>query len=58
MPKGGAREGAGRKSKFTDEDGNPIESSPRTVPNVLTEKDLEDMARKKLKELKAKVSSD
>ena len=53
---GGPREGSGRKSKFTDEDGNPIESAPRTVPKILTDKDIQEMARKKLRELKESKS--
>ena len=51
---GGAREGAGRRSKFTDDEGNPIKSKARLVPDILTDKDLQDLARKKIKEINTK----
>lgn len=47
---GGPRPNAGRKAKFTDDEGNPIESAPRTVPKILTDQELQELARKKIKE--------
>ncbi len=50
MSHGGPRENSGRKAKFTDEDGNPIKSGPRTVPEVITDQELQELARQKLKQ--------
>lgn len=49
---GGAREGSGRKAKYYHpETGEPLETRPSRVPTLLTEKDIQDAANKKIKEL-------
>lgn len=45
---GGARDNAGRKSKYTDKNGNPMKSRRDQVPDILTPQDLEKLAREKL----------
>ena len=47
---GGAREGTGPKPKFTDDKGNPLPTKRVTIPEILNDQDLLDLARKKLKE--------
>jgi hypothetical protein len=49
MSHGGSRENAGRPSKYTDDQGNPMKSRRDQVPDILTREDLEKLAREKLK---------
>lgn len=53
---GGPRPNSGRKSKFTDDEGNPIKSRRAQVPEILTDRDLEELARKKIREQKQEKS--
>lgn len=49
MGHGGAREGAGRPTKYTDCEGNPLKTKQMRVPEILTEKDIQDATNRKLK---------
>lgn len=53
---GGAREGAGRKGKYTDKNGVPFKTRRDQVPDILTEKDIEDLAREKAEKLEKESS--
>ena len=57
MGHGGARNGAGRKSKFYDEEGNPLKSKSRQVPIIVTDKDIQDLVTKKLADSKKEAES-
>jgi hypothetical protein len=48
MSHGGAREGAGRKAKYTDDQGNPLKSRPMIVPEIIQPADIQRLAREKL----------
>jgi hypothetical protein len=49
MSHGGPREGSGRKPKYTDDKGEPLETKQIRVPKILTEQDIQRLVREKLK---------
>ena len=53
---GGPRPNSGRKSKFTDDEGNPIKTKQARIPAILTDRDLEELARQKIREQKQEKS--
>lgn len=49
---GGAREGSGRKAKYYHpETGEPLKTKGDRIPEILTPKDIQDAANRKIKEL-------
>jgi hypothetical protein len=49
MSHGGAREGSGRPYKWVDAEGNPLEAKPKSIPVILTDKDIQELVIEKTK---------
>ncbi|MEM8611443.1 MAG: hypothetical protein AAGF93_05445 [Cyanobacteria bacterium P01_H01_bin.105] len=52
---GGSREGSGRKSKYVDYEGNPLPTKRLSVPEQITEADIQELIYEKTKEAKEAI---